>query len=219
MTDAETQSLQASATQSNAKNKGGRPTTFNDVTATIICERIASGETLTSVCKTPGMPKPQTVHRWRRKYRAFGEEYAIARIDQAESWGDESIDISDDDSLDTMDGPKGGQVANHANVQRDRLRIDTRKFLMSKIAPRIYGDKTQHEHSGEVEHKHTVELSDRERMRRLASFMLEDQAAGVTIDAQPIGVTLSDSNNCNDPQPNDRAKAANIVHGKPNTNE
>ena len=65
---------------------------------------------------------------------------------------------------------------NSAAVQRDRLRVDTRKFLMGKLAPRIYGDKQTVEHTGTVEQR--VTMDDRERMRRLATFLAEDMADG-----------------------------------------
>ena len=60
--------------------------------------------------------------------------------------------------------------------------VDTRKFLMSKLAPRIYGDKQTIEHTGDV--THTVTMDDRERMRRLATFLATDAHSGVTIEGQ-----------------------------------
>jgi len=55
---------------------------------------------------------------------------------------------------------------------------------MSKLAPRKYGDRVEHEHLGEVTVTH--ELSDRERMRRMALFLLEDQESGTVIE-QDVG--------------------------------
>lgn len=183
---AETQALQHSDTPPERREtRLGRPTTYNEATAVLICERLAGGETLTAICKTPGMPKRQTVHRWRRKYPDFDDQYARARVDQMESWSDDIIEIADDDTHDTVTviNQKGDEYeqANSANVQRARLQVDTRKFLMSKIAPR-YADKIEHQHTGGIEHR--VTMSDRERMRRLATFMLEDKAAGALIDGQ-----------------------------------
>ena len=181
---AQTQSLQAPDTPPDrGETRLGRPTTYNEATATLICERLAGGETLTAICKTPGMPKRQTVHRWRRKFPDFDDQYARARVDQMESWSDDIVEIADDDTHDTVTvrNNKGEEYeqANSANVQRARLMVDTRKFLMSKIAPR-YADKIEHQHTGGIEHR--VTMDDRERMRRLATFMLEDKAAGALID-------------------------------------
>ena len=162
--------------------KLGRPSTFNEATATLICERLADGETLTSICKTHGMPKRQVVLRWRRRNPTFDAEYLQARADGMECMSDEILEIADDGTLDTYESEgKNGRVfmaVNNANIQRDKLRVDTRKFLMAKINPR-YASKVEHNISGTVDHQHTVSVSDRERMRRLASFMLEDKAGQI----------------------------------------
>ncbi len=49
------------------------------------------------------------------------------------------IDIADDDTKDTLPGPKGGEIPNMAAVQRSRLMIETRKELMGDWAPRLFG--------------------------------------------------------------------------------
>jgi hypothetical protein len=38
----------------------------------------------------------------------------------------------------------------YGDPARDRLRVDTRKWLLSKALPKIYGDKQQIEHSGSL---------------------------------------------------------------------
>jgi hypothetical protein len=45
--------------------------------------------------------------------------------------------------LEISDGEDG-----QADTHRDRLRVETRKWLLSKALPKIYGDKTTHEHAG-----------------------------------------------------------------------
>jgi hypothetical protein len=120
---------------------------------------------------------------------AFDDQYMRAREIGMEAMSDDMLAIADDDTLDT--GPDG--APNHANVGRARLMVDTRKFLLAKLAPRIYGDRVEVAHTGRVEH--AVTMDDRERMRRLATFMLEDQQAGVLIEgraepASPAGQPL-----------------------------
>jgi hypothetical protein len=139
----------------------GRATTYTPATAELIAARLADGETLSSICRTPGMPSRQTVHQWRMRIPAL---------------------IADDDSGDLLqDGSP-----NSANVQRARLQVDTRKFLLAKLAPKVYGDRVEVEHSGTVEHRH--EMSDRERMRRLATFLALDARAGTLIEGQASAV-------------------------------
>ena len=59
---------------------------------------------------------------------------------------EEMFDIADDSSNDYMAKQYGDgvevQVLNSENIQRSRLRIDTRKWALSKMNPKKYGDKT-----------------------------------------------------------------------------
>lgn len=83
----------------------------------------------------------------------FAAHYARARELQIEAMADELIEISDDGTNDWMTIQRGGQeveVPNQEVLQRSRLRVDTRKWLMSKIMPKKYADKTLTELSGEV---------------------------------------------------------------------
>jgi hypothetical protein len=156
----------------------GRPSTYTPATAELIAMRLADGELLTDICRTPGMPSRQCVHRWRMKKPAFDALYMQARAIGMESMSDDMLAIADDDTLDVnRDGS-----ANNVAVRRDGLRVDTRKFLLAKLAPKVYGDRSTVEHTGAV--AHVVALPDRERMRRLASYLAEDEAAGITIDGQ-----------------------------------
>ena len=74
----------------------------------------------------------------------FSTQYARAREAQAEHYIDEIIEISDDSMLDTEMGEDGIERTNHEVVARARLRVDTRKWAMSKLAPKKYGDRITH---------------------------------------------------------------------------
>ena len=67
---------------------------------------------------------------------------ARARDIGLERMAEETVEIADDSGLDvvmTEDGPRAdGEV-----VQRAKLRVDTRKWLLSKLAPKRYGDRLQ----------------------------------------------------------------------------
>lgn len=156
----------------------GRATTYTPATAELIAARLADGETLSQICRTPGMPARQTVHQWRMRIPAFADLYARAREIGMEAMSDDMLVIADDDTGDV--NPDG--TPNSASVQRARLQVDTRKFLLSKLAPRVYGDRQQVEISGTVEHAVTV--TDRERMRRLATFLAMDARLGVTVEGE-----------------------------------
>jgi hypothetical protein len=159
-----------------ATRKIGRPSTFTQAIADEICERISGGETLNQICRDEHMPARGTVVKWTQSHEhaTFGLAYARARIAQLEFWADQVIDCADDSSRDYIDrvGKDGAvtRVFDAENVNRSRLRIDARRWLLSKLSPGKYGDfqKTQVELSGrgggpiEVEarpRKSTLELA------------------------------------------------------------
>lgn len=126
----------------------GRPSSFTQEVADCICERIADGESLRQICRADDMPNKATVFRWLASNTLFRNQYAHAREAQAETFADEINDIADDGTNDWMekndkDGKSLGYVLNGEAVQRSRLRVDTRKWLASKLYPKKYGDKIE----------------------------------------------------------------------------
>lgn len=135
----------------------GRPSKFTQKVADDICNRLAAGESLRGICKSDDLPEAGTVFRWLscgdEAFTAFREQYARAREIQADALVDEILEISDDGSNDWMernnaDGENTGWQLNGEHVQRSRLRVDSRKWFASKVAPKRYGDKVQQEISG-----------------------------------------------------------------------
>ena len=141
-----------SGRKSKAKHAGGRPTLYSKKLAERICEQIARGQGLKSICEAEAMPAAWTVYRWLRMEdrREFRDMYARAREDQQEHWADEIVEIADDATNDWMER-EGKIVVNSEYINRSRLRVDTRKWLMAKLAPRKYGDFKTLEHLGQVE--------------------------------------------------------------------
>jgi hypothetical protein len=126
----------------------GRPSIFSEELATRICERLAAGETLIAVCRDEEMPAESTVRAWALEDReGFSAKYARAREIGYHHMADEIQEISDNGSNDWMerndDENKGWQV-NGEHIQRSRLRVDSRKWHLSKALPKIYGDKIAH---------------------------------------------------------------------------
>lgn len=122
----------------------GRPSDFTPELADAICARLADGESLRSVCRDEEMPNKATVFRWLRTLPGFSDQYARAKEESADALSDEMLDIADDGRNDWMKRnaeDDAGWVANGENVQRSRIRIDTRKWLASKLKPKKYGDK------------------------------------------------------------------------------
>lgn len=134
--------------------KRGRPTIFSSEIAEQICERLAEGHSLREICAADDMPHEATVRRWALEDRdGFSTQYTKAREIGYHMMADELLEIADDgtnDWIERRDGENAGYVVNGEHVGRSRLRLDTRKWLLSKALPKIYGDKVQTEHSGSV---------------------------------------------------------------------
>lgn len=129
----------------------GRPTDYCLETVFRICERLVEGESLRAICRDPEMPGIATVFRWLHAHETFREQYAHARECQADTFADELTEIADDGRNDWMQangGEDAGWKANGENVQRARLRVDTRKWIASKLKPKKYGDKIETTHQG-----------------------------------------------------------------------
>ncbi len=128
------------------QRKIGRPSIYNSTLAVTICLRLAEGESLRKICDDDDMPAKRTILRWvfDGKHTTFVEMYKLARQAQAELMADEIVDIADDDAKDFTRDDNGKRVVDHEHVQRSRLKVDTRKWIISKLLPKIYGDKLQH---------------------------------------------------------------------------
>lgn len=133
------------------KPKLGRPTDYNEAIADLICERIADGESLRAICREDAMPSKASVFRWLSIHSTFSDQYARARAEQAETYADELTAIADEQEYEKVevDGVPVAVKFDSVAVARNRLRIDTRKWVASKLKPKKYGDKVAHELTGE----------------------------------------------------------------------
>ena len=143
--------------ESEKKHPGGRPTKFTKELGEEICRRIASGRTTLSVSKDEDMPHRETIALWvlDEKKKEFSDLYARARNLLLEHWSDEIVEIAQDDSRDVLEtttsytDSKGNVTerdekrSDNTAVNRDKLRTDSRKWLLSKLKPERYGDKLE----------------------------------------------------------------------------
>lgn len=141
----------------------GRPSIYTPALAKEICDRIAKGRTTLSVSKDEDMPNLSTIYDWRDdgKHKEFSAMYAQAREKLCMHWADEVLDCADNETRDYSDKVtehigKDGDIykveterkSDNTAVQRDRLRTDSRKWLLSKLRPSEYGDRSAVELTG-----------------------------------------------------------------------
>ncbi len=124
------------------------------------------------------MPSFPTVMRWLfEQYPPedprvhFRDQYTRARAVQAETFADEMVAIADDDSGDVLRDLDGNVVGvNNVRIQRHRLRVDTRKWIVSKLLPR-YADKGREAVDTPSTPIETEVLDDRELARQVALIL------------------------------------------------
>jgi hypothetical protein len=129
----------------------GRPSDYTPELATLICTLMVEGNSLRSICERDGMPDKSTVFRWLAAHRDFQDQYARAMYARADVYAEEIIEISDDGRNDTYTDDNGHEMTNHDVIARSRLRVDTRKWLMARMAPKKYGDRLTQVQAGDPE--------------------------------------------------------------------
>lgn len=120
----------------------GRPTKYTEELGKRICDLIATHTFgLKKLCSLHDwMPVHTTIAEWRWSIPNFSTQYTKAKILQAELLAEETLEIADESDNDVTINAIGNEVCNTEFVNRSRLRVDTRKWLTSKLLPKIYGD-------------------------------------------------------------------------------
>ena len=121
-------------------SKTGTLVRYSDAVWHRILDRLGAGEMIHHICQDKDMPSRETVRLWLKRWDARGEDGAAHPLHanvgmyaraEAESWhamAAECVSIADDSSQDTDSLGK----QNSEWINRSRLRVDTRKWLLSK---------------------------------------------------------------------------------------
>lgn len=127
-----------------AANKGKEAieVLFNEV----IDEIAENGKSLISALK--GRISSATFYDFMDENNDRLKKYARATELRAEKMAEETLEIADCIGDDVMILPDGREVENQRVINRDRLRVDTRKWLLSKLHPKKYGEKISQEVTG-----------------------------------------------------------------------
>ena len=108
-----------------------------------ICTRIGKGEALRNILKDSEMPVSQTFYKWLDSDKNKSIQYARATELRADNIFEDIIDIADDNRKDLQTDKDGNERTNSDVIQRSRLMVDARKWYLSKLNPKKYGDKIE----------------------------------------------------------------------------
>lgn len=131
--------------------KPGRPSTYTEKLSDRILEMIADGYTLRQIEAIPGMPKRSTIHWWVIDDReGFKSQYEAAMEIKLMGMAEDILDIADDGSNDYYEKqrPDGSTFValDNEHISRSKLRVDARKWELSKLLPK-FADKQQLDHT------------------------------------------------------------------------
>ena len=96
------------------------------------------------------MPAYSVLWAWLKANPDFEAAYAEARRVGCQRLADELVEIADEGINDTYVDANGNRRTDHDVVNRSRLRVDTRKWLLSKMLPKVYGDRVALDHAGSI---------------------------------------------------------------------
>lgn len=109
-----------------------------------ICQRIELGQSLNQIFKGYNPPLSNTAfYHMLRTDPEKNERYARAREIYADSIFEDILDIADESNLDASVDDDGKVAFDGAAVQRSRLKVDARKWVLSKLMPKKYGDRLE----------------------------------------------------------------------------
>lgn len=117
---------------------------FTQEIADAICLRLMEGESLRHICLDEAMPAKSTVFKWLLDIEGFDKQYTLALEIKASGWFDEIIEISDKPLVGektVKDLVKGTEKTTYGdNVERSKLMADNRKWVLSRMFPKKYGE-------------------------------------------------------------------------------
>lgn len=132
---------------------GGRPTKYTKALADKILHLVSEGYSINKISAMDGMPHRSTIHQWIFDKPEFSDKYVKAKDIGLRVWADEIIDIADDSGGDVQirvnDKGQEYEVTDNERINRARLRCDSRRWLLSKLVPKKYGDKVDVTTDGE----------------------------------------------------------------------
>ena len=123
-------------TQENKKM--GRPTDYIKELGDKICNLLANGKSLKSICEGEDMPDKSSVYKWLREDKDFSNNYTQATLDRTEAQLEELNELGAESILVAQ---QTGDKRAGAVVQAYKLKADNMKWVMARMKPKKYGDK------------------------------------------------------------------------------
>lgn len=105
-----------------------------------VLDLLAQSGSLRRVCRELGVSRNSIIPWVVDNTEGFGDAYARAKEHGIDTLVEETLDIADDGSNDYM-AAKDGMQLDTEHIQRSKIRVETRRWLAERMAPRRYGLK------------------------------------------------------------------------------
>lgn len=153
----------------NPKPTRAAPVRYSAALAERICDQLMDGKSLNEICKAKDMPRESAIRMWvAADYMGFAANYSRARLIGYERLAEEILQIAntpvsgfkkvtkpitykDADGNINPTGEMLEEITEGDMIEHRRLQVDTRKWILAKMLPKVYGDKQQVELTGKVD--------------------------------------------------------------------
>lgn len=120
---------------------------YDESVADAVCDAIATqSKGLGAIIEELGYQiSPSLIYKWIQQNDSFRERYARAKAEQARVMADEICAIADSTQSGEIVTEKGDgtvEIKRADMIEHRKLRIESRKWLASKLLPKVYGDKS-----------------------------------------------------------------------------
>lgn len=147
------------------KRPAHRPPIYTEALADSILDLMSVGHSIREICTRDGMPTWETVWRWRWSLPEFSARYDRARDRRAEIQALRVEELADEKPLTYVD-ERGIERIDPAWAQVQKLRIDSRKWIASRLVP-AFGDRVAVAGKVDHDHKHSIDPNDRQKFQEV----------------------------------------------------
>jgi len=108
-----------------------------------VCGKVSKKGALRIILQEKGYPTYVTFYKWLDEKEERIKQYTRACDSREDLIFLECLEIADKQDSDISVDEKGKEYTNHNVINRSRLMIDTRKWMLGKMNPTKYGDRIQ----------------------------------------------------------------------------
>lgn len=116
---------------------------LKEAAITHIIDEITEGKSIRAILREAKikLPSNRLFLKWVAEDESLSKQYAYSMGLRADLMFEDMLDIADSVEDDLIILPDGREVVNNNVIQRDKLRVDTRKWALSRMNPKKYGEK------------------------------------------------------------------------------